>query len=342
MKRIVWNRWVALLMLNLVLMSCGGNDCQLPEEVKAIPIEASINRLDKQMLEIKSPVDAKAFVEKNQVFTNYMLGRGGIFPSKEIFANELYKTVNDKVFMNLVDTCSLVYADMSSTQKEITTLYKRLKHFDESFTGPEVNTFVSGFQGFDFYVDDKMVLIGLDYFLPKDSATIKKGYMPDPKYYPQYRSLRDTKEHIPSRMALFFSEKYNKNSVQDQTILADMIASGKALYFVEKMFPCIPEKDVVEYNDQEIEFVKKFEKSVYEHFVAKQLFFSQDFNLSKKYLDERPKVTEVADNCPGRIGQWLGWQIVRSYMKNNPDISLEALMAETDANKIFNQAKYRP
>jgi len=35
-------------------------------------------------------------------------------------------------------------------------------------------------------------------------------------------------------------------------------------------------------------------------------------------------------------------QIVRQYMKNNPYVTLEQLMNETDAQKILTASKYKP
>jgi len=61
----------------------------------------------------------------------------------------------------------------------------------------------------------------------------------------------------------------------------------------------------------------------------------------KKYLDERPKVYEIGNKCPGRIGTWLGWEIVNKYMKVN-QVDLQSLMIEKDAQKIFTLSNYKP
>ncbi|MDQ4140161.1 MAG: gliding motility lipoprotein GldB, partial [Bacteroidota bacterium] len=61
-----------------------------------------------------------------------------------------------------------------------------------------------------------------------------------------------------------------------------------------------------------------------------------------KYLEDRPTVPEIDAKCPGRIGRWVGWQIVRIYMEENPDVTLQQLMAEKDAQKIFNESHYKP
>ena len=43
---------------------------------------------------------------------------------------------------------------------------------------------------------------------------------------------------------------------------------------------------------------------------------------------------------PGKIGVWIGWQIVRSYMKHN-DVSLQELL-KIDESDLFNKSKYKP
>ena len=56
--------------------------------------------------------------------------------------------------------------------------------------------------------------------------------------------------------------------------------------------------------------------------------------FSKFYL-------EIDNETPGRIGQWIGWQIVRAYVQNNPDISATQLL-KTDYKTIFEKSKYKP
>ena len=50
---------------------------------------------------------------------------------------------------------------------------------------------------------------------------------------------------------------------------------------------------------------------------------------------------ENRDSAP-KLGVWMGWQIVRKYMKEHPDVTLQQLMADNDAQKILNQSKYKP
>ena len=74
-----------------------------------------------------------------------------------------------------------------------------------------------------------------------------------------------------------------------------------------------------------------------------KLLFSTETNLNKRFLEEAPfsKFYMEQDNLsPGKIGVWLGWQIVQSYLKHN-DVSLEEFL-KIDATELFNQSKYKP
>jgi len=45
---------------------------------------------------------------------------------------------------------------------------------------------------------------------------------------------------------------------------------------------------------------------------------------------------------PGKIGQWIGFKIVESYMKQNPQTTLEELFSIESAQEIMRKSKYNP
>ena len=50
----------------------------------------------------------------------------------------------------------------------------------------------------------------------------------------------------------------------------------------------------------------------------------------------------MPSNSPGKVGAWLGWQIVKAYMKENPNTTLKELIAIKDGQKILTGSKYKP
>jgi hypothetical protein len=61
-----------------------------------------------------------------------------------------------------------------------------------------------------------------------------------------------------------------------------------------------------------------------------------------KFVNDGPTTNGFPKESPGNIGQFIGWQIVKSFMNTHPDSSLHYLMNEKDLIRIFNDAKYKP
>ena len=79
-------------------------------------------------------------------------------------------------------------------------------------------------------------------------------------------------------------------------------------------------------------------------FIEKQLLYKTDSQWSERFIEPAPfsKFYLQLDNeSPGRIGRWIGWQIVRSFHKQNPNISLQELI-KLPFQQIFNKSKYKP
>src|SRR6185437_6371898 len=178
----------------------------------------------------------------------------------------------------------------------------------------------------DILVKDSMVAVSIDYFLGKQAK-----YRP-PLY--EYFLERYNKPYLVPMLMMAYSEKFNKMDGNDHTMLAEMIYYGKAHYFMEKMLPCTPDSMIIMYPGKELEDVKAHEVAIWEHFVQNKLLFNTQTYYIDKYVGEAPRVQEIGEKCPGRIGRWLGWQIIRTYMENNPSVTLQELMAEKDAQKI--------
>jgi uncharacterized protein YjaZ len=49
---------------------------------------------------------------------------------------------------------------------------------------------------------------------------------------------------------------------------------------------------------------------------------------------------EIDNETPGRVGTWVGWQIVRSFMNNN-DVTLQQAL-QMDTMELFQKSKYKP
>jgi hypothetical protein len=177
--------------------------------------------------------------------------------------------------------------------------------------------------------------VSLDYFIG-----------PGAKYRPnmyEYLLRQYTKDNIvPSVMLLYGMNRFNYSNPEDQTTLADMVAFGKSYYFAKHMLPCVPDSIFIWYTDEEIKGAKSNHDLIWYRLIEDQVLYSTSHMTKQKFLGERPVTIEVGEKCPGRIGQWVGWEIVKSYMKTHPETTLPELMQMLDADKLFKESKYKP
>src|SRR5690606_39602362 len=96
------------------------------------------------------------------------------------------------------------------------------------------------------------------------------------------------------------------------------------------------------YNDEEIKGAKSNHDLIWYRLIEDHVLYSTSHMTKQKFLGERPVTIEVGEKCPGRIGQWVGWEIVKSYMKTHPETTLPELMQMLDADKLFKESKYKP
>lgn len=160
----------------------------------------------------------------------------------------------------------------------------------------------------DLYVSDSLVVIALESFLG-DSGHYK------PAMTPQYILQRMKPDFLVPSVVMMQSSKFNKVDILDNTLIAEMIQWGKTYYYMKRIMPCTPDSIIIGYSAKQWAGSETNLAKIYAYFVERKLFFEPNHIEINRYIGERPKTLEVGNECPGRIGRYLGWKIVDKYMK---------------------------
>jgi uncharacterized protein YjaZ len=123
-----------------------------------------------------------------------------------------------------------------------------------------------------------------------------------------------------------------------------MIYAGKELYLKDLLLPDATDAIKMGYTPEQITWSQENEPFIWSYFIEKQLLFDTDQKLNARFISHAPFskfYLEIDNESPGRIGSWIGWQIVRSYMTNNEQVTLPQLL-QMDAKEIFEKSKYKP
>ena len=120
-----------------------------------------------------------------------------------------------------------------------------------------------------------------------------------------------------------------------------MIYYGKMHVFLDAMLPNTPDSIKWGMPAQKLKWCNKNEGQMWLYLIENKLLFNSSLKEIKRFIDDGPFTTPFSKESPARTGQWLGYQIVLSYLKNN-NVSLQQLMAMEDYQKILNESKYKP
>lgn len=299
-------------------------------------ISLEVDQMQYSILDITTEEALLKFIEKEPIVADYFLKRGN-YPNDSIMANVLVKRFNNPYIDTLAMEIKEVFGNAETLIKEFNDAFSTLNYYYPESKMPKIKFVATGLEnGADLYVSDSLIVIGLDFYLGKTAKYRPLGF-------PQYLLQKYTPEYIvPSVMLLYgISPQFNSGDPADKTILADMISYGKAYYFAKSMLPCVADSTIIGYTSEEMTGSQSNIGVIWAHFLDNELLYSQDNFLKQKYLGERPKTYEIGDKCPGRIGTWLGWYIVSAYTTRK-ELSLQELMQKDNAQKIFQESKFRP
>ncbi|MEX2593008.1 MAG: gliding motility lipoprotein GldB [Anditalea sp.] len=325
---------VFLLMIFLSTFSCKEKptSCELSDEILQVPTEVEIKRMETKFFETSSKEEISWILENNPKFTQQYL-QEDLYGSREALITELIQINQDTSMQELYEEVMVHFHDIAAIEKELENAFKYIRYYYPELKVPEVYTFVSGFST-DLFINEEIIVIGLDYFLPA-SHRFQPGDLP------QYIADRYQKEYIVPMIMVALSSRFNETDLEDNTLLAEMIYYGKAYHFVKTMMPCTSDEFIIGYSEEEISASYANEEFIWSHFIENELLFETNPFEIRKYTGEAPFTDEISMESPGRLGRWIGWNIVDDYRSNN-SLTINELMKKKDANSIFRQSGYRP
>jgi len=334
-KRAIYQFIVINLLLIVFLgsmSSCIEDRCDQIDRYDQIEVNIEVQSLENQIRNFENEDQAITFLKENQVMANYFLDALQ-YPSDTILARKLFRLFKRPSIDSLIDETLAYIGNFDMKTRELESAYRFIKYHYPEVNIPRVQTIVTGLYN-DLYVSDTLIVIGLDYFLG-----FQGKHLPD---IPGYIIKRYSRESMVPIIMTFVSTQFNQVDHSHQTLMADMVNIGKSYYFVSWALPCVADSLIIGYSGKDMRMVRENQEVIWANLIENEFLYETDHTIKNKFVGEQPNIYEISEECPGRVGGWLGWQIVKKYMATNRDITITDLMAETDAHKIFQLSKYKP
>jgi gliding motility-associated lipoprotein GldB len=330
------NKFLMLLLmfLSFAFFSCKKENegCLPDKEILAMDLSLEIERLEDKFYEAKDADEILYLLETYPAFSqNYL--QLGLYGSHEELADELILANEDSLMVALYQEVKKEFHDISGLEEELLIAFKHITYYFPEFKVPKVYTFVSGFSS-DIYIDKEILVIGLDYYLPFEHRF-------QPPDLPQYITKRYQKDYLIPMIVTAISSQFNQTDLNQNSLIAEMIYYGKAYHFTKTMLPCTPDEYIIGYTQEEVAACFDNEVYIWSYFIENDLLYTTNPFEIRKYIGEAPSTDEISPEAPGRLGRWLGWNIVDDYRFNNK-VNLPELMLESNTEKIFRRSGYKP
>jgi hypothetical protein len=325
-------------------LAAGCNSGPKVPDVSHIPIQVKIERFDEQLFRIDSnnvhegiQLLNAAYPQFTPTYFSQILGLGPFSDTSAELAEAAHRFITNKDFRALQDSVEAHFKNIAPLEQELTQAFRLTQYYLPRFHAPRVVSFISAIGNYGAVTVDSLVGIGLDMHMGADFPIYRM--IPD---YPDYVVRRFTPAYIPVNVMKVLQQDYTPPGGEGAKLVEHFVSLGIQQYFLEKVLPETPEHIRLGYTKEQLDFCNGNEQMIWQYFVQNKLLYTADWQVVMRYIGEGPSTQGLPGEAPGQIGAFVGYRIVRAYVKRHPDATLEKLMDMKEVTGLFNEAKYRP
>ena len=326
------NKGIFTALVILGLFSCESDPLDI--DLSSIEVEIKVERMEQELFQPESnniKETHSQLLEKYgplyQLFFESMLGEGSVHDP--MAPTYLEKFIGNEDMQNFYLEIDTKFHDFSSYESEFHDAFKHYKYYFPDSTIPEIVTFYSNFNANALPLGDQLG-IGLDMYLGTDNEIVKN--IPT-ESLPQFiKDKMDSKFLVADGMKYWL---FNRFFVDDNNdFLAEIISSGKVMYLMDAILPNKSDAVKMGYTEEELKWCEGSESKIWEILINEELLYSKDQKKIAQFTANGPFTKGLPEESPSMVGVWIGWQMVKDYVKDT-GVSVVDLLAETNHRKIL-------
>ncbi|NNC94965.1 MAG: hypothetical protein HKN92_05335 [Chitinophagales bacterium] len=332
----------SILFILLIITGCDFNKNRKKVDLSGIETEVTIDRFEIDMMEMDTAnwerslkeLEYKYGREFLDIYFVQVLNIRNPFES-EADAEFLKFFVTSPPIQSLYDSVMLAYPSQEPIESKLEGAFSYFKYYFPKRSLPEqVVTFISEFGYGAITIDSVTLGIGLDLYLGSNFRAYNN-------YFPQYLS----KKFIPERiivdcMSSLYNEYFGHNKDLSKALLYRMVDEAKQSVFLSYVLPEEDEHLLFGFTQEELEWCEANEEEIWKFLIDQDLLFSNDLIDKRRFLSEGPTTNGMPEEAPGRIGTWVGYNIIKEYI-NNSNAGIKKVITES-SEMIYNKSSYKP
>lgn len=302
-------RYIVILLLSVMVYGC-----KQSQDAEPYPVL----RVDKVLAGVADADSARyvAAIDSVRPEINAMMSVLG-YPSPDWqMLTAWSESAVVRVFQPDVDS---VYANVDGLEREIGHIMREAARQGIALPHMHFAAVVWGSQRPIVRVDS-IVLIALNHYLGAQ--------------YPGYEGFNALKrsEKIPDMLpydlsAVLCATQYPMSTKSAPTLLSWMLYEGALAYGRMLLVPDASEARALGFTDEQLRLLTDNEKALWQEMALKKLFYETDPMVIDRYLTAAPNTPLLQGQAPGRVGRYIGYIIVKSYLKKHKDATLQFLLS---------------
>ncbi|MCC6701669.1 MAG: hypothetical protein IT221_09095 [Fluviicola sp.] len=216
------------------------------------------------------------------------------------------------------------FSDLPKRHQKIVDGFKHIQvHLPKAKMPKEIIYTNSNFASSAFCTQDEITM-GLERYLGKNTDVIKE--LPQNQFYDWIKEAMDDQYFERDAVCAWIlthivEEKEAANNIETAIIW------GKILYLTEAAFPNDPKHIIIRYSEKDYQWALENERAFWDFLIQQKLLFTANEADKANLFSEAPFTAGLPmKDAPDRLGQFLGWRIIQSYMEQN-DVTLQELVA---------------
>ncbi len=311
-----------LILLGAILFFSCHNHKNTIADVSTIEVDVDLRRFE------------QVFYDQEVALQDLKQEYPYLFPTKfddSVWVNKR----NNPDELELFAETEAVFKDFGNQKNELASLFQHITYYFPKFREPQVVTLLTNIDPDNKVIlTDSLLLISVDHYLGKDHEFYGS--------FPMYIKRNNTPDHLIVDVSNEFAKRIVKPS-PDRSFVSRMIQEGKRIKLVEAFLPNTPIAEILGYDKEQMEWLANNESDIWKYFIENEMIFSNDPELSERFLFDAPFSKFYLANdqdSPGAIGKWFGYLIISRFMENN-DVSIQEILTFSN-EEIFKKSKYKP
>lgn len=262
------------------------------------------------------------------------------YPSDSSIAYNLSLFSNDKYIQEI--NAAIRKKFRSFPQKEsILQAFGYLKHYFPNGKMPKsVIGYNSAFTN-SVLSSPTAIGFGLERYLGEEDKVIQA--LSTQVFFDYVKAKMDASFLVRDAVFSWLNSNYFNEENDSKPLIEQAITLGKMYYITEACMPETSEAILLRYSEKEYQWAEENEASFWKYLVEQNALFLRDQKIGMNIFNEGPFTAglPVGEASSPRMGHFLGWKIVRSFMNEHEEITLSQLV-KLDFKTILKSYKIEP